>query len=104
MGIGQSRIKGFSVWGNGAAMARALSQNGVKLVGCDPSLEAAQFSASRLREEGGACGVMTANVPSSADVRSVVEAAMQQYGCIEILVNNVGMTWPGNPARIPEEP
>lgn len=103
MGIGQTRVEGSNIWGNGAAMARALSQNGVKLFGCDLNLEAAEFTATRLREEGGTCQVMGADVTSSADVRNVVEAAMRAYGRIDILVNNVGMTRPGDPATISEE-
>lgn len=103
MGIGQTRVEGSAIWGNGAAMARALSQNGVKLFGCDLNLEAAQFTASRLREEGGTCDVMAADVTSSIEVRSVVEATMQKYGRIDILVNNVGMTRPGDPASLSEE-
>ncbi|KAJ4351744.1 uncharacterized protein N0V89_007087 [Didymosphaeria variabile] len=103
MGIGQTRVEGSSLWGNGAAMARALSQNGVKLFGCDLSLEAAQFTASRLRAAGGTCHVMAADVTCSAHVRSVVGAAMQKFGRIDILVNNVGMTRPGDPASLSEE-
>ncbi|KAJ4301405.1 hypothetical protein N0V90_003497 [Kalmusia sp. IMI 367209] len=103
MGIGQTRVEGSDIWGNGAAMARALSQNGVKLFGCDLSLPAAEFTASRLRAEGGTCHVMSADVTSSSDVRSVVEATMQKYGRIDILVNNVGMTRPGDPASMSEE-
>lgn len=103
MGIGQTQVQGSDIWGNGAAMARALSQNGVKLFGCDISLEAAKFTASRLRQEGGTCQVMAADVTASADVQAVVERAMQTYGRIDILINNVGMTRPGDPATITEE-
>lgn len=103
MGIGQVRVEGSNIWGNGAAMARALSQNGVKLFGCDLNLQAAEFTASRLRDEGGICDVMTADVTSSTDVREVVAAVLQKYGRIDILVNNVGMTRPGDPATMGEE-
>jgi NAD(P)-dependent dehydrogenase (short-subunit alcohol dehydrogenase family) len=100
MGIGQTQVEGSSIWGNGAAMARALSQNGVKLFGCDLSLKTALFTASRLRKQGGTCDVMAADVTSSSDLRSVDEAAMQKYGRID---NNVGMTQPGDPASLSEE-
>lgn len=101
MGIGQSGDKDVTVWGNGAAIARVLSHNGVKLFGCDLNLAAAEFTAERVRAEGGVCDVMTADVTSYADIQKVVEAVMAKYGRIDILVNNVGLTASGDPATIP---
>lgn len=103
MGIGQTRVDGSDIWGNGAAISLSLSQNGVKLFGCDRDLHSAEFTASRLQAEGGTCDVMRADVTSSSDIRDVVEAVMQKYGRIDILVNNVGMTRPGDPATMSEE-
>ncbi|KAF2636357.1 putative short chain type dehydrogenase [Massarina eburnea CBS 473.64] len=103
MGIGQTKVPGSKIWGNGAATARALSSNGCKIFGCDINLSAAEFTATRLREEGGTCDVTTADVTSSASVKSVVDAVMAKYGRIDILINNVGMTRPGTPASISEE-
>jgi NAD(P)-dependent dehydrogenase (short-subunit alcohol dehydrogenase family) len=103
MGVGQTRVEGSDVWGNGAAIARALCLNGVKVFGCDLSLEAAELTASRLRKEGGTCDVAKADVTSTSDVKNIVAAIMEKYGRIDILVNNVGMTKAGNPATMSEE-
>lgn len=103
IGIGQTKVADAQIWGNGAAIARALSSNGVRVFGCDLSLEAAEFTASRLRSEGGICDVMTADATSSSDVKSVVDAVMAKYGRIDILINHVGMTAPGDPASMSEE-
>lgn len=103
MGIGQTRVEGSTIWGNGAAIARALASNGVRIFGCDLNLEAAELTALRLREEGGTCHVLSADVTSSSDVRKVVEAVMETHGRIDILVNNVGMTKAGDPATMDEE-
>ncbi|CAO2649962.1 Nn.00g012540.m01.CDS01 [Neocucurbitaria sp. VM-36] len=103
MGIGQTAVEGSSTWGNGAATARALSSNGCKVFGCDINLSAAEFTATRLRNEGGICDVMAANVTLSPDVKKVVDTVMQKYGRIDILVNNVGMTRPGTPGSMAEE-
>ncbi|KAF2188398.1 putative short chain type dehydrogenase [Zopfia rhizophila CBS 207.26] len=103
MGIGQTRVQNSSIWGNGAAIARALGSNGVLIYGCDKNLSAAEFTASRVQEEGGICDVMTADVTSSSDVQRVVDAVMEKYGRIDILVNNMGMTAPGDPATMKEE-
>ncbi|KAF1846377.1 putative short chain type dehydrogenase [Cucurbitaria berberidis CBS 394.84] len=103
MGIGQTRVEGSSIWGNGAATARAFCSNGCKVFGCDINLTAAEFTATRLRDEGGICDVMAADVTSSSDVKKVVDAVMEKYGRIDVLVNNVGMTRPGTPGSISEE-
>lgn len=103
MGVGQTRIPGSDTWGNGAAMARLLAYSGAKIVGCDLSLPAAEYTASRIREEGGVCDVMQADVTSSSDVQKVADAVVAQYGRIDILINNVGATATGDPATMPEE-
>ncbi|KAF2729744.1 putative short chain type dehydrogenase [Polyplosphaeria fusca] len=103
MGIGQTHVPGSDIWGNGAAMARALCLNGVKVFGCDLDLSAAERTATRLRDEGGVCDVTTADVTSSSDVQRVVGAAMAKHKRIDILVNNVGMTAPGNPVNMAEQ-
>ncbi|KAJ4367990.1 hypothetical protein N0V83_006345 [Neocucurbitaria cava] len=103
MGIGQTRVEGSSIWGNGAATARALCSNGCKVFGCDINLSAAEFTATRLRDEGGICDVVAADVTSSSDVKDVVDRVMRKYGRIDILVNNVGMTRPGTPGSMSEE-
>ncbi|KAL4954146.1 hypothetical protein BDW69DRAFT_205415 [Aspergillus filifer] len=103
MGIGQSRVPGSDIWGNGAAIARLLANNGAKVFGCDLNLEAAEYTASRITAQGGVCDVMTADVTSAADVKNVADAVLKKYGRIDILVNNVGTTATGDPATMPEE-
>lgn len=103
MGIGQVGPTDTEAWGNGAAIARILSHNGVKLFGCDLNLSAAEFTASRIRAEGGVCDVMTADVTKLSDVQKVVDAIMAKHGRIDILINNVGMTAPGDPVTMSEK-
>ncbi|KAL4875131.1 hypothetical protein BJY04DRAFT_211533 [Aspergillus karnatakaensis] len=103
MGIGQAQIPGSETWGNGAAIARLLAQNGAKVFGADLSLPAAEFTATRIRSEGGICDVMQADVTSKADVQKVVDAMLEKHGRIDILANNVGATATGDPASMAEE-
>lgn len=103
MGIGQTKVEGSDIWGNGAAIARALAANGAQIFGCDLNLSAAELTATRIRKEGGLCDVTTADVTSSSDVKQVVDAVMAKYGRIDVLVNNVGMTRPGSPATMNED-
>ncbi|KPI44292.1 uncharacterized protein AB675_8301 [Cyphellophora attinorum] len=76
MGIGQTKIPNSTTWGNGAAIARGLAHNGVRIFGCDINLAAAEHTAQRLREEfGNDClvEVTTADVTVEADVQRVVQ-------------------------------
>ncbi|KAL2807923.1 hypothetical protein BJX63DRAFT_439788 [Aspergillus granulosus] len=103
MGIGQSQIAGSETWGNGAAIARVLAHSGARVFGCDLSLSAAEFTASRICADGGICDVTQADVTSTSDVKRVVDAVLDKYGRIDILINNVGATATGDPASMDEE-
>lgn len=97
MGIGQSGPTETDTWGNGAAMANVLCYNKVKVFGCDINLAAAEFTARRVREAGGICDVITADVTKLEDVQKAAQGVMAKYGRIDILINNVGMTASGDP-------
>ncbi|MCC7228231.1 MAG: SDR family NAD(P)-dependent oxidoreductase, partial [Burkholderiaceae bacterium] len=90
-------------WGNGKAIATLLARQGAKIFGCDLNLEAAEATRKIITDEGGEAHVMSANVTNSADVQRLVDACMAQYGRIDILINNVGRSEPGDPVTMSEE-
>ena len=94
VGIGQTKVPNSSTWGNGAATARILAHNGVKLFGCDINLEAANLTASRLRDEVPDCvvEVTAADVTKEDDVKEAVHKMVgnSRFGRIDLLINNVG--------------
>lgn len=98
-GIGQVGIPDSPTWGNGAATARVLSHNGVKIFGCDLNLQAAEYTKQRLLKDNphAICDVVKADMTSVRDIESLVTAVMAKHGRIDILYNNVGMTAPGDP-------
>lgn len=104
-GIGQVGRPNSSTWGNGAATARLLSHNGVKIIGCDLVLGAAQYTQQRLLRDNPAaeCQVLSADMTNINDIQGFVDTAMSKYGRIDILYNNVGMTAPGDPGSMSEE-
>lgn len=101
-GIGQSGDP--NMWGNGAATARIFCANGAKVYGCDLRLESAQATQKRLVSEfgEGTCEVAAADVTKSTDVQTLVNACIEKYGRIDILVNNVGLSMKGGPADMDE--
>jgi NAD(P)-dependent dehydrogenase (short-subunit alcohol dehydrogenase family) len=90
-------------WGNGKAIAVLLARQGAKVYGCDLELAAAQATQELIRQEGGEAEVQTADVTQATEVQALVEACLARFGRIDILVNNVGRSEPGDPVTMAEE-
>lgn len=91
-------------WGNGRATTVLCARQGASVFGTDFSEEAlegtekAMAMENLVRWKG-----HRANMTSSEDVKAAVEACLQTFGRIDILVNNVGGSVPGNPVTLSEE-
>lgn len=90
-------------WGNGKAISVLLARQGAKVFGVDLNLEAAEVTKQIIEQEGGQAHVMQTNVTDSADVKRMVDACMDKFGRIDILVNNVGRSEPGGPVEMSEQ-
>jgi 3-oxoacyl-[acyl-carrier protein] reductase len=79
--------------GVGAATARALAARGYDvLVNYSRSAEKAEQVASEVRAAGCDVLVMQGDVAEDAACRAIARAALERWGCIDVLVNNAGMT------------
>lgn len=90
-------------WGNGKAAAVAYAREGALVACVDLLAEAAQETASIIREEGGTALALAADVTDLASVRDAVAQAAAAFGGISILHNNVGVTHMGGPVELDEE-
>jgi NAD(P)-dependent dehydrogenase (short-subunit alcohol dehydrogenase family) len=90
-------------WGNGKAIAVLFAREGAKVFGCDIRRPAAEETRDIIRNEGGDCEVMAIDVANSDQVRAFVEAAVEHFSRLDILVNNVGIVEVGGPVDYPEE-
>lgn len=92
-------------WGNGIATATLFARQGARLFGCDLSLEAAETSRTSILAENPEADitVMRADATSSGSMKEFVDACIKKHGRIDILVNNVGRSEPGDPASITED-
>jgi NAD(P)-dependent dehydrogenase (short-subunit alcohol dehydrogenase family) len=77
--------------GNGKATAVLFAREGARVLLVDAVAERADETLALIRREGGEASVFQADVTSSADCRSMVQAAMERYGKIDILANIVGI-------------
>jgi NAD(P)-dependent dehydrogenase (short-subunit alcohol dehydrogenase family) len=90
-------------WGNGKATAVLLARQGAQVFGTDVNLAAAEETRALIEKEGGACIVQCCDMTDSAAVKAAVDACLARWGRIDILVNNVGGSAPGDPVAMSEE-
>ena len=81
---------GGSGVGNGAAAAILFARNGAKVVLVDAVSEWAETTAQIITEEGGEATTATADVTNPDDCRDAIALAVERYGAVHILHNNVG--------------
>jgi NAD(P)-dependent dehydrogenase (short-subunit alcohol dehydrogenase family) len=90
-------------WGNGKATAVLMARQGASVFAIDVVADAAEETRRIIAEEGGVCATHVCDMLDSDAVKAAVEACMRRFGRIDILVNNVGGSHPGDPASMPEE-
>jgi len=103
IGAGQSPGEGM---GNGRATTLLFAREGAKVLAVDHRLEAAKETADLVTNEGGTCIALAADVTKEATLKAVVAEAMQLWGRIDVLHNNVGVSLAGGdatPTEITEE-
>ncbi|HPD56376.1 MAG TPA: SDR family oxidoreductase [Smithellaceae bacterium] len=76
--------------GNGRAISVLFARAGAKVMAVDHNLSSAQETQRMIIEEGGESFAFEADVTSARDCQKIAEACAERYGCIDILVNNVG--------------
>lgn len=89
--------------GIGKAIADALARKGVNLVIADISLEQAKDTAAELEKLGVKAMPVKLDVSKSDEVIKIFEDISKEFGKINILINNAGITRDGLIMRMKEE-
>jgi NAD(P)-dependent dehydrogenase (short-subunit alcohol dehydrogenase family) len=76
--------------GIGGAVADRFAREGAKLAVVDIDADAAKAQAARLAKKGADAIAVTADVTNEHSVRTMVQAALDRWGSIDILVNVAG--------------
>jgi NAD(P)-dependent dehydrogenase (short-subunit alcohol dehydrogenase family) len=103
VGAGQGPGTGM---GNGRATTLRFAQEGAKVLAVDRDLASAEETAAMVRQEGGVCVPFAADVTKEATLAAAIAAAHEQWGRIDVLHNNVGVSIAGGdapPTEITEE-
>ena len=78
--------------GNGKATAILFAREGAKVLLADNVESRARETLKVIEEEGGTASVFEGDVTRSDDCRAMVEAAVERYGRLDVLDNNVGIS------------
>src|SRR3984893_19126 len=79
-------------WGNGKAAAVTYAREGAKVIALDGNIDAANESADIKRSANGICLPIACDVTQPADVEDAVAMTLKEFGVIDVLHNNVGIS------------
>lgn len=84
--------------GNGRAAAILLARRGARLLLCDARIDAARETERMIAADGGSAIAAQIDVADAEHCRQAVALAVQTWGRVDILVNNVGIGGPAGNA------
>ena len=79
--------------GLGKAFAARFAQEGAKLLLPDINLERAEATAEEIRANGGAALAIETDISNEQATRKMAEIAIEQYGKVDILLNNAAIIY-----------
>ena len=78
--------------GLGAQIARGFAEAGANVVVCSRNLEACEEMREEIKQLGADSLAVKCDVTNPDDIEKVVNQTVEQFGTIDILVNNSGAT------------
>ena len=90
-------------WGNGRAAAFRFIEEGAKVFAVDFSQAALEETIERIKPLGGELTTHICDVTKSNSVADMIDACIERFGRLDILVNNVGGSARGGPVELSED-
>lgn len=87
----------------GVATARNFASHGANVLIVDMDEQAAQTTVEAIEADGGTASYFVADVVEESGCKALVEAAVERYGKLDILMNSVGIGGPGAAPDVTEE-
>ena len=89
--------------GTGKAASVLFAREGARVLLVDRDRRQAEETLTTIRQEGGEASVYEADVTSAEECEGAVETAVDRYGALHVLLNNVGIVGPGAIVDFEEE-
>ena len=89
--------------GNGKAAAILMAREGAKVLLVDQVEARAQETLEIIKSEGGEASVFQGDMTRLGDCEQMAQAAIDRYGRVDILDNNVGISQRGTVVEVSEE-
>lgn len=89
--------------GNGRAIATLLARRGARVLLLDVAQDWLRGTEAMIKGEGGTCASAVCDVAKAADCAAAVAEAVREWGRVDILVNNVGISGPPGDATVVDE-
>ncbi len=90
-------------WGNGRATAVRFAEEGAKIFAVDCNPDSTAETIDKVKAVSGEIVVHQCDVTDTKSVKAMVDACIDRFGRIDVLVNNVGGSAPGGPVEMSEE-
>ena len=90
--------------GIGQATAREFAKEGAMVAIADVNREAGEATLAEVERLGGQGLMLEADVSDSADCKRVVDTAVERFGGVDILFNNVGIQPPASYVNVEDTP
>ena len=89
--------------GNGKAASILFAREGAKVLLVDFQEDRARETLKIIEEEGGVASTIQGDMTKLEDCERMAQAAMERYGRVDILDNNVGISQRGTVVEVSEE-
>ena len=99
--VGGGQTPGATV-GNGRAAALLYAREGAKVLVADRVLESAEETVELIRGEGGIASSVEVDVRNESDLQNMVRSSLEEFGSLDVLHYNVGVSQAGGDAPVTE--
>jgi len=100
---GKAALVTGAAQGIGKQIALALAADGADVAVCDVNLEMAQKTAGDIQTTGRKSLALKANVAAADEVAAMIDQVIKEFGKIDLLINNAGITRDGLILRMKDE-
>jgi NAD(P)-dependent dehydrogenase (short-subunit alcohol dehydrogenase family) len=83
--------------GIGNAIAAAYARAGARVLICARNESEVERAVEEIRRDGGEIYGVTGDIGDPNDARRIVDAALERFGCVDVLVNNASLLGPRVP-------